>query len=97
ATYTPSLHAALPISQARGYSRDVGASVSGGNADLQYYIGGFYQDQLGTAKMPEVNRVWIENARGDKVKEELIRPNALTKAGLERSEEHTSELQSREK
>lgn len=69
--------------QARGYSRDVGASVSGGNADLQYYIGGFYQDQLGTAKMPEVNRVWIENARGDKVKEELIRPNALTKAGLE--------------
>jgi len=69
--------------QARGYSREVGASVSGGTAELQYYIGGFYQDQLGTTKMPEVNRVWIENARGDKIKEELIRPNALKKMGLE--------------
>ena len=69
--------------QARGYSREVGANVSGGTAELQYYIGGFYQDQLGTTKMPEVNRVWIENARGDKIKEELIRPNALKKMGLE--------------
>lgn len=69
--------------QARGFTKSFGATVSGGTEGLQYFIGGTSTDQLGTAKMPEVNRTWIERARGgQKIKEELLRPNALRKNSM---------------
>jgi TonB-dependent SusC/RagA subfamily outer membrane receptor len=69
--------------QGRGYTRSTGANVSGGAQELQYYIGGTFLDQLGTTKMPEVNRVWIENGRGGQpIKEELLRPNARSNASM---------------
>jgi TonB-dependent SusC/RagA subfamily outer membrane receptor len=63
--------------QARGYTRSTGGNVSGGNEGLQYFLGGSYLDQLGTSKLPDVNRTWIEYGRGgQQLAEEIIRPNA---------------------
>ena len=67
--------------QARGYTRSMGGNVSGGNEGLQYFVGGTYLDQLGTTKLPEVNRNWIEYGRGgQQMDEKLLRPNARTNA-----------------
>ena len=63
--------------QARGYTRSMGGNVSGGNDGLQYFLGGTFVDQLGTTKLPDVNRTWIEFGRGgQKLAEEILRPNA---------------------
>ncbi|HEU4643681.1 MAG TPA: TonB-dependent receptor plug domain-containing protein [Gemmatimonadaceae bacterium] len=67
--------------QANGYTQSFGANVSGGNEGLQYFLGGTYLDQLGTAKLPDVNINYIEAGRGGQpLAEETIRPNARTDA-----------------
>jgi TonB-dependent SusC/RagA subfamily outer membrane receptor len=67
--------------QARGHNQSIGGNVSGGVSAVQYYLGGTYLDQLGTAKLPNVNANWIVNARdGQKLSEDILRPNARTNA-----------------
>lgn len=68
--------------QARGHTRSFGANVSGGNEGLQYFLGGTFLDQLGTTKLPDVNRNWIEYSRGRALPDELVRPNARTNASV---------------
>lgn len=69
--------------QATGYTQSMGMNVTGGNEGLQYYLGGTYLRQLGTAKLPEVNQTWIEAGRGGKpLPEEIIRPNARRNASV---------------
>jgi TonB-dependent SusC/RagA subfamily outer membrane receptor len=63
--------------QTKGHTQSFGGSVSGGNNDLQYYLGGTWLDQLGTTKLPKVNEQWITYGRGGKpLPEEITRPNA---------------------
>ncbi|HEX6535313.1 MAG TPA: TonB-dependent receptor plug domain-containing protein [Gemmatimonadaceae bacterium] len=66
--------------QANGYTQSFGANVSGGNRGLQFFLGGTYLDQLGTARLPRVNENYIESARGQQLPEEIVRPNARTNA-----------------
>lgn len=63
--------------QTTGHTQSFGANVSGGNSGLQYFLGGTHLDQLGTAKLPEINQQVIVAGRGGKaLPEEVIRPNA---------------------
>ncbi|HET7551333.1 MAG TPA: carboxypeptidase regulatory-like domain-containing protein [Gemmatimonadaceae bacterium] len=69
--------------QTSGYTQSFGANVTGGNGGLQYFLGGTYLDQLGTAKLPEVNQEIIVAGRGGKpLPEEIIRPNARNNASV---------------
>ncbi len=69
--------------QARGHTGSIGANVSGGTENIQYFLGGTYLDQLGTTKLPDVNRAWIEHGRGGQtMSSKLIRPNARTNASV---------------
>lgn len=67
--------------QGTGHNRTVGVNVTGGMPMIQYYLGGTYLDQLGTAKLPEVNVRWIESARdGQPLSQRIVRPNARSNA-----------------
>ncbi|HEY9514670.1 MAG TPA: carboxypeptidase regulatory-like domain-containing protein, partial [Gemmatimonadaceae bacterium] len=69
--------------QTSGYTQSFGANVTGGNSGLQYFLGGTYLDQLGTAKLPEVNQEIIVAGRGGKpLPEEIIRPNARSNSSV---------------
>lgn len=63
--------------QAIGHTQTIGGNVSGGNNDMQYFLGGTYLDELGTAKLPNVNANWIKDGRGGQpLAQETLRPNA---------------------
>jgi len=67
--------------QARGYSQSFGANVSGGVQQLQYYMGGTYLSQLGTAKLPNVTAEYVKAGRGgNDLPDAVLRPNARTDA-----------------
>ena len=69
--------------QATGHNQSIGGNVSGGSAGLQYFVGGTYLDQLGTAKLPEVNqKAIVEGRGGNPLPEEIIRPNARHNAAV---------------
>ncbi len=61
----------------RGYTQSFGATASGGNDKLRFSLSATHLNQLGNAKLPNVNSKWIEDSRGgQKLSEEIKRPNA---------------------
>lgn len=61
----------------RGYTQSFGANVDGGVEKLQFSLSLNRTNQLGNAKLPDVNREYIENSRGGKkLDNDIVRPNA---------------------
>src|SRR5690606_41719607 len=86
---TLSLHDALPILRSRGFIVDTEEAIirAGGEIDLG-------KEELNLSIHPENKRLWVVSLRSPiYVQGKFDDPQI----GVDRSEEHTSELQSREK
>lgn len=60
-----------------GFTQSFGASVNGGVERIRYSLSLNRTDELGNAKLPNVNKKYIEDARGGKkLPKEIVRPNA---------------------
>lgn len=67
----------LTTSIARGRNSSASATASGGTQSLQYSLTLSVSDQLGTSKLPEINRRLIQEARGGaKLPGWMLRPNS---------------------
>ncbi len=69
-------------SLATGRTTDVGLSASGGSETVQFYFSGGYRQDLGTAKLPEIDQKIIREALGRPLPGWMKRPDAKTTANF---------------
>ncbi len=65
-----------------GLRQQYGASVSGGSADVTYYVSGSYENEIGPFRLPDAEYDSVASVRGGIVPDNQARPNALEKFGL---------------
>jgi len=66
-----------------GYRGQAGLQVSGGSDQVQYFVSGDYQDELGVYRLPDVEYQRLTTAAaGNAPPYQVVRPNALRQTSL---------------